>query len=70
MAIHPEEKGGRSEELAWVAYGEYYAAAFQTLLTAGKEGSRELALEAGRRGISYLVRARAFDRLAPLPTRS
>jgi tetratricopeptide (TPR) repeat protein len=63
MATHSAEKGGRTEEQVWVAYGERYAAAFEALLQAGEEGSREKALEAGRRGISYLVRARAFDRL-------
>jgi tetratricopeptide (TPR) repeat protein len=63
MATHPEEKGGQTEDQVWIAYGERYAAAFQALLMAGEEGSRERALEAGRRGISYLVRARAFDRL-------
>jgi tetratricopeptide (TPR) repeat protein len=63
MAAHPEEKEGRSEEQVWVAYGELYAAVFEALMNAGGEGSRERAVEAGRRGISYLVRARAFDRL-------
>ena len=63
MATHSEEKGGRTEEQVWIAYGERYAAAFQALQMAGGEGSRERAVEAGRRGISYLVRARAFDQL-------
>jgi tetratricopeptide (TPR) repeat protein len=63
IAIHPEEKGGRTEEQIWVAYGERYGVAFKALLEAGGEGSRDRAVEAGRRGISYLVRARAFDRL-------
>ncbi|MFL6290761.1 MAG: AAA family ATPase, partial [Thermoanaerobaculia bacterium] len=63
IEAHPEEKGGRAEEQVWVAYGERYAAAFNALMNAGGEGSRERAVEAGRRGISYLVRARAFDRL-------
>ncbi|HEY2294282.1 MAG TPA: CHAT domain-containing protein [Thermoanaerobaculia bacterium] len=63
MATHPEEKGGRTEDQVWIAYGERYAAAFQALRRSGGEGSLERALEAGRRGISYLVRARAFDRL-------
>ncbi|HWM92600.1 MAG TPA: CHAT domain-containing protein [Thermoanaerobaculia bacterium] len=60
---HPEEKGGRTEEQVWVAYGERYAAAFNALMQSAGEGSRERAVEAGRRGISYLVRARTFDRL-------
>lgn len=63
MVTHPDEKGGRAEEQVWVAYGERYAALFEALMMAGGEGSRERAVEAGRRGISYLVRARAFDRL-------
>ena len=69
FADHPEEKGGRTEEQTWVAYGERYAAAFQALLRSGEKGSRERAVEAGRRGISYLVRARAFDRLGSFASR-
>ena len=63
MAEHPEEQGERTAEQVWVAYGESYAAAFKALRQVEEEGSRERAVEAGRRGISYLVRARAFDRL-------
>jgi len=63
MAAHPDEKDWRTEEQVWVAYGERYAAALEAIRRAGGEGSRERAVEAGRRGISYLVRARTFDRL-------
>ena len=63
MEAHPEEQDGYTAEQVWVAYGEHYAAAFKALFQAAEEGSRERAVEAGRRGISYLVRARAFDRL-------
>lgn len=66
MAAHPEEKGGRTEEQVWVAYGERYAVAFKALRGAEKEGSMERAVESGRRGISYFVRARTFDRLGSL----
>lgn len=60
MKEHPEERGGRTEVEVWKAYGERYGAAFNALLSSGK---REAALEAGRRGIRYLVRARAFESL-------
>jgi tetratricopeptide (TPR) repeat protein len=63
METRSEGKGGWTEEQAWIAYGARYAAAFEALWMAGGEGSRERTLEAGRRGISYLLRARAFDRL-------
>jgi tetratricopeptide (TPR) repeat protein len=63
METCSDEKGEWTEEQVWIAYGDRYAAVFKALLMAGGEGSRERALEAGRRGISYLLRARAFDRL-------
>lgn len=63
MEICAGEKGGWTEEQTWIAYGARYAAVFEALWMAGGEGSRERAVEAGRRGISYLLRARAFDRL-------
>jgi len=69
FADHPKEKGRRTEEQAWVAYGEHYAAAFEALLRSGEKGAVERAVEAGRRGISYLVRARAFDRLGSFASR-
>jgi hypothetical protein len=63
MDQHPDEQGNRTAEAIWIAYGERYAAAFNALYTAGREGARAQAAEAGRRALSYLVRARAFERL-------
>jgi len=63
MAAHPEERGGYTETQVWEAYGERYAAGFLALMMAGGEGTRERAVAAGRRGLSYFVRARAFGRL-------
>jgi len=63
MADHPEEKSGRTEEQIWEAYGERYGAMFKAIRDAGGEGTMERAVEAGRRGIFFLIRARAFDRL-------
>lgn len=63
LKAHPDERGDRTEEEIWQAYGRRYATAFQALQTAGREGAREQAAEAGRRGLSYLVRARAFEQL-------
>jgi tetratricopeptide (TPR) repeat protein len=59
MEAHPDERGSRTPEQTWVAFGELYAAAFEQLIV----GSREWAAEAGRRALSYLVRARYFDLL-------
>src|SRR6185369_7845096 len=59
MADHANEKGERTEEQTWVAYGERYAATFEAIRRSGEKGSVERAVEAGRRGISYLVRAGA-----------
>ncbi len=66
MEAHPEEQAGRTAEVVWTAYGDRYAAAFQTLQASGAPGSREKATESGRRGLGYLVRARAFERLGAL----
>jgi tetratricopeptide (TPR) repeat protein len=63
MHTHAAEQGGRTEEQVWVAYGERYAALFKQLQRSGQEGARAAAAEAGRRGLTYLVRAGAFDRL-------
>jgi len=60
---HPDERGGRTDQQIWIAYGGRYAAAFQQLQTSGQEGAMGWATEAGRRALSYMVRARAFDRL-------
>jgi tetratricopeptide (TPR) repeat protein len=57
---HPDERRGKTEADIWTVYGERYHALFKELLAAGK---RDLASEAGQRGIRFLVRARAFERL-------
>ena len=69
MAENPGECAGRTAEAVRVAYGERYAALFKQLLGSGRAGSRTAAAEAGRRGVVYLVRARAFDRLGSLASR-
>ncbi len=63
LVTHPEEMGRQTKEQVWVAYGERYAASFKALQKVGGDGSRERAVEAGLRGISYFIRARALDRL-------
>jgi tetratricopeptide (TPR) repeat protein len=63
MATHPEEQGGRTPEQVWRAYGKRYAAAFSALAKTGKPGAQDRAAEAGRRALSYLVRAGDFDAL-------
>jgi tetratricopeptide (TPR) repeat protein len=63
MAAHEAERGGRTAEGLWVAYGKRYAALFEQLLTSGQEGAYAAAAEAGRRGLTYLVRAGAFEEL-------
>jgi tetratricopeptide (TPR) repeat protein len=63
MEAHLEERGGRTAEQVWEAYGERYAAAFNALSESGKAGARVQAAEAGRRALSYLVRAGAFQHL-------
>jgi len=63
MTAHVAEAGGRTREETWRAYGERYAAAFEQQRTSGQEGAMERATEAGRRALTYLTRARAFDQL-------
>jgi len=60
MNKHPAEQGKRSEQDIWVAYGERYGTTSVTWL---HRAARESAVEAGRRGIRYMVQARAFERL-------
>ena len=59
----PDETGGRAREEIWIAYGDRYAATFKALIQGGGEGAYEAAGEAGRRALTYMVRAGAFDRL-------
>ena len=63
MQHHPEESRNRVAEAVWRAYGERYQALFDKLRQSGKVGAQDAAAEAGRRGLNYLVRARAFEAL-------
>jgi tetratricopeptide (TPR) repeat protein len=60
MEKHADERMGHTEASVWRAYGTRYGALFKELRAGAK---RDQASEAGRRGIRYLVRARAFDAL-------
>jgi hypothetical protein len=42
---------------------EGYGRTFKTILASAKPGSRDVAVEMGRRGIRHLARARAFESL-------
>jgi len=63
MKTHESEKLGQTEEQIWVAYGERYADMFNQLQTSGQENSRAAASEAGRRALTYIVRAKAFEKM-------
>ena len=65
----PGEREGLEQEQVLGAYGERYAAAFEALEKAGGEGAMDRALEAGRRALGYLARARALDRLGTLASK-
>ena len=60
MRAHEAERDGRTETQIRIAYGERYAALFNQF--EGK--SQDAANEAGRRGLTYLARAQAFDKLS------
>lgn len=62
-AEHAETRGGRTDEEVFLAYGALYKAVFYALRSSGEAGAMDRAAEAGRRGLSYLVRARAFGEL-------
>jgi tetratricopeptide (TPR) repeat protein len=66
MDRQPSERGEQTAEQIWEAYGDWYASQFQSLLAAGVEGSRDAAVEAGRRALVYMVRAAAHQRLVGL----
>jgi hypothetical protein len=57
---YPAKRSERTEADIWKAYGEEHGVAFELLRNAGK---RDMASEAGRRAIRYLVRASAFESL-------
>ena len=63
MRAHEAERGGRTETQIRIAYGERYAALFEHFLRSGQENAMDAANEAGRRGLTYLARAQAFDKL-------
>jgi tetratricopeptide (TPR) repeat protein len=63
MQNHPAERGGRTTEQIWIAYGERYEALFEQLRRSGQENAMTAATEMGRRGLTYFVRAKAFDKL-------
>jgi tetratricopeptide (TPR) repeat protein len=63
MTAHAAETGGRTREEIWRAYGERYVAVFDQQSSSGQKGAMERATEAGRRALTYLARARAFDQL-------
>lgn len=63
MVEHPGERGQRTVEQVWVAYGKRYADSFEQLNASGVEGARGVAAEHGRRALVYLVRARDFEGL-------
>jgi tetratricopeptide (TPR) repeat protein len=63
MNEHPGERREKTEAEVWKAFGEWYGRTYHTLIASRKPGSHDAAAEMGRRGIRYLVRARAFESL-------
>jgi len=63
MKTHESEKRGLTEEQIWVAYGEWYAAMFNQFETSGQENAMSAASESGRRALTYMVRAKAFEKI-------
>ncbi len=63
MKEHPGDRWPHDEYDVWTNYGERYGALFRKLQRARKPGSRDAAVEMGKRGIRYLARAREFDKL-------
>ncbi|MDM8557401.1 CHAT domain-containing protein [Candidatus Parabeggiatoa sp. HSG14] len=59
MEQHPEDCGERDAKQIGQAYGEQYASLFKELVGSDKETATEM----GRRAITYLVRAEAFEAL-------
>ena len=64
MRAHEAERGGRTETQIRIAYGERYAALFEHFWRSGQENAMDAANEAGRRGLTYLARTQAFDKLS------
>jgi tetratricopeptide (TPR) repeat protein len=63
MKSHPAELETETEAGVWKACGDWYGLTFARRIRSRKPGSRDAAVEMGRRGIRYLVRARAFESL-------
>jgi tetratricopeptide (TPR) repeat protein len=63
MEKHAAERGDKTEAEVWKAFGEWYGRAFKSIRASRQPGTRDAAVEMGRRGIRYLVRARAFESL-------
>jgi tetratricopeptide (TPR) repeat protein len=59
MEQHPQDCGERNTKLCVQAYGEQYANLFKELRSSDKETATEM----GCRGLTYLVRAGAFEAL-------
>jgi tetratricopeptide (TPR) repeat protein len=60
MEKYPQECGERETKKIGQAYGEQYASLFEGLRSSDKETATEM----GRRAITYLVRAEAFEALS------
>ncbi|MDM8536119.1 CHAT domain-containing protein [Desulfobacterales bacterium HSG17] len=63
MDLHTAEQGKHEAKEIWQAYGERYAGIFKHLMQSGQPGSREAGTEMGRRALTYIVRAEAFEKL-------
>jgi len=59
MEQHPQDAGERDAKQIGQAFGEQYASFFEGLVGSDKEAATEM----GRRAITYLVRAEAFEAL-------
>lgn len=63
MEAHPDDQGGRTDAEVWKAFGIRYGRLFHETNASGQAGAQDVSSEMGRRGISYLVRANAFEEL-------
>jgi tetratricopeptide (TPR) repeat protein len=63
MDAHPDDQDGRTDAEVWKAFGVRYGRLFNEINASGRPGAQDVAAEMGRRGISYLVRAKAFEDL-------
>jgi len=65
MQQHPNERRGRTDASIWIGFGERLASDYKEL----SAKNQTAALEAGHRGLVYLVRAGAFDQLGAFASR-